>query len=721
MERISVIIPMHNAERFIRQCVDSVSCQTYRHLEIIIVDDGSTDRSMEICRMLQRDDGRIRLISQKNGGVSSARNRGMNAAKGKYLFFLDSDDAIHPRLLEELIEKAEAYGAGLAACDVQKLKNRRMNHKKDQTANVDGRDGWQISKSGAESEEWFQKKYFLNLTLIGGKLVRRDCIGALCFDEGLIRGEDTLFLYEFIRKQIRIAFLERKWYYYRIHAGSVTHSNKILVGNQFYEVSRRIRDREYARQNICFAMYWEKNLILQITQNYSILRSRKNRKECDRLREAAALEREHPLFRKLERNMKLLFYCCFDNYPFYPFVKKYISASRLLWTAYNNVRLWTAGEKERDSVGIITFHCADNYGAMLQAYGLKKYISDAGAQAHIVRYEPSFMTGRHWWFPYIPSGGILCRMRRSIGGWKTHLETGTGFFLLRAKMKRFRKEYLIGKGDRKLVSSWQLRGLAYQSYIVGSDQIWNPDVTIGLKSVYFGAFQNEYKKKVISYGASLGGEALAPQYEKQFSELVQHVDAVSLREADAVPYVQRLYQGKVETVLDPVFLLSGKCWKGVAKKPDRKHYILIYQTEQNQELIRFVQSLAADTGLPVVELQIGMGKIGKDFLPDYAVGPAEFLGYILQATYVVTNSFHAVAFSIIFEKKFLAFLYSKSGIRVRNVLRMSGLENRLYEKGKEGQIDADIDWDEVNRKIKEHVRFSEAFLKHNLPMLSDGE
>ncbi len=390
-------------------------------------------------------------------------------------------------------------------------------------------------------------------------------------------------------------------------------------------------------------------------------------------------------------------------------------------TAFNKFKHLPVKEKGERSVGIITFHCADNYGAMLQAYGLKRYLSDAGVQVHIVRYEPFFMTGRHWWLPYIPIGRMKRRMGMSLRGWKAHIRAGACFFRLRKKMRAFRKEYLIEKGYGKLLFSRQFRRLPFRYYIVGSDQIWNPNITLGLRAVYFGAFPSRHKKKVVAYGASLGGEVLPDQYEKRFSRLLPYVDAVSLREADAVPYVQRFRREKVTAVLDPVFLPVRKCWEDLAKSPGRKNYILVYQTEQNRELVRYVCSLAKETSLPVLELQTGAGKTGNGFLSDFAVGPAEFLGYIREASYVVTNSFHAVSFSIIFEKKFLAYLYSGSGARVKNLLRVSGLENRLYEKDKDGQIDARIDWEEVKRKMKGHIRFSEAFLKENLPMLSKGD
>ena len=102
-ELISIIVPVYNAEKYLEDCIRSVLKQTYTHFELILVEDGSTDNSREICRRASMDDIRILLIKQeRNQGVSRARNAGIEAAKGKYLFFLDSDDTIHPQLLETL-------------------------------------------------------------------------------------------------------------------------------------------------------------------------------------------------------------------------------------------------------------------------------------------------------------------------------------------------------------------------------------------------------------------------------------------------------------------------------------------------------------------------------------------------------------------------------------------------------------------------------------------
>ena len=104
---ISVIIPVYNTEKYVEECIESVLAQTYTDFELILIDDGSEDNSREICREMGRKDDRIRLIQMEHRGVSAARNAGMDAAVGKYLFFLDSDDMIHPQLLEALYEVHE--------------------------------------------------------------------------------------------------------------------------------------------------------------------------------------------------------------------------------------------------------------------------------------------------------------------------------------------------------------------------------------------------------------------------------------------------------------------------------------------------------------------------------------------------------------------------------------------------------------------------------------
>lgn len=114
--KVSVVIPVHNAEKYLPQCLDSVLSQTLREIEVICVDDGSTDRSLEILRKYARKDERIRVIRQENSGAGAARNRGMNSASGKYMIFWDADDFFRPDALARLYRQAEKYQAQICVC-----------------------------------------------------------------------------------------------------------------------------------------------------------------------------------------------------------------------------------------------------------------------------------------------------------------------------------------------------------------------------------------------------------------------------------------------------------------------------------------------------------------------------------------------------------------------------------------------------------------------------
>ena len=375
-------------------------------------------------------------------------------------------------------------------------------------------------------------------------------------------------------------------------------------------------------------------------------------------------------------------------------------------------------EENNADIGILTFHCADNFGAMLQAYGLKKYLCDKGMQAEVIRYEPFFMTGRHWFIPYTPREDKTGRkwygwiLRDALGGMKTNLERWGIFRKRRFHMRKFRENYLIDRKRHKILFPGGMKYLPYTYYIVGSDQIWNPEITCGLREVYFGAFRNRKKKRVIAYGASMGGTGLGSRYDEEFSRLIQYLDVVSLREEAAIPYLKRFYERDVTAVLDPVFLPGRDAFRKIEKKPGRKHYILVYITERNRDLAEYVQKLSREKGLAGIELCTSWLTAEAGFEVDFTAGPAEFLGYIDEADYVVSNSFHVVAFSIIFRKKFLAFVHSSRGTRIRNILQIHGLGDRLCGHG--ADIDAFVDWKDVERKTEEKVREAKAFLLENV-------
>lgn len=363
--------------------------------------------------------------------------------------------------------------------------------------------------------------------------------------------------------------------------------------------------------------------------------------------------------------------------------------------------------------GILTFHCADNYGAMLQAYGLKNFLKTIEPDTEIVPYAPFFMTGRHWLIPWYP-GKSLIKMAGSAV--RNFLTLTPDYFTQKKRMKTFRTRYLT-PSPRPVRTLKGLENLTYEVYVLGSDQIWNPDITFGLRKAYFGAFSNRYKKHVIAYAASLGGNSLDDSYDQEMRLLLSYVDRISVREKAAVPYVSRMAEKEVSAVVDPVFLLDVEEWKKIETLPKKRNYVLVYKTEKSEKLMEYAKRLAAAKNLPVIELkyQKEMRPENKQIIVETGAGPAEFLGYIHYADYVVTNSFHAMAFSIIYQKKFLAFEHSTGNARLENVLEQCALEERMVRKGTEPHsIDNAVDWIKVKENINQMRKDSILFLKESV-------
>lgn len=214
--KVSVIIPVYNREQYVQECIASLQKQTHQNIEIILIDDGSSDKTVEICRTLAKEDPRILLLAMEHGGVSAARNKGLDTAKGKYIFFLDSDDVIHPLLLETLAEGMEKYAAPLAGTKVLSVPQSRW-HTAMEEMQQDAGPGRTAYKSFQEAiREVFAGE--TPLGMIGGVMMRRDWIGQTRFRTDLYIGEDYYFVYENLIKGASAVFLEQRWYYCRLHA-----------------------------------------------------------------------------------------------------------------------------------------------------------------------------------------------------------------------------------------------------------------------------------------------------------------------------------------------------------------------------------------------------------------------------------------------------------------------------------------------------------------------
>ncbi len=221
---ISVIVPVYRVEKFLRQCLDSALNQTYRDLEIIVVDDGSPDQSPQICDEYAERDPRVVVIHQQNGGLSAARNSGLKIAKGEFVGFVDSDDWIAPDMYETMLNELQASDADMAVCGYDYCHENGL---------VDEKKKFRIQETEILSQKEFMRKTSdippsIRHTVFN-KLFRRDLLDGIRFYEDLRYNEDVQFLTEYMLKIRSAAFVRRPLYFNRIREGSATHGGASVV------------------------------------------------------------------------------------------------------------------------------------------------------------------------------------------------------------------------------------------------------------------------------------------------------------------------------------------------------------------------------------------------------------------------------------------------------------------------------------------------------------
>lgn len=221
--RVSVIVPIYNAAPFLEKCIDSIVKQTFQDMDIILVDDGSTDDSLEICKRYQKTDTRIKVIAKKNGGLISARKAGVCAADSELIGFVDSDDWIAENMYEELVKCYEQTGCDLVSSGIirdyektQRTIHVMDNYKEGLYEHLED----EIYPSMLYSSEY--RDYGLYSTLVN-KLFKKDKLAAVYeeIDEAVFYGEDALTLYSYCMSISKIYIKRKAYYHYNIRSGSM--------------------------------------------------------------------------------------------------------------------------------------------------------------------------------------------------------------------------------------------------------------------------------------------------------------------------------------------------------------------------------------------------------------------------------------------------------------------------------------------------------------------
>ena len=297
---ISIIIPIYNTEKYLNRCIETVVNQTYSNLEIILINDGSTDNSKEICEEWCKKDNRIIFINKDNTGVSDTRNKGLEIAKGEYISFIDSDDYIELNFYEKLLKCIMSEKTDIVMCGYNRIyENKIEKHLYSYPNKLD--------------KYSFLMKPMIIEGFIWNKLFKKDIIANLRFYSDIAMTEDKLFLFEYLDKINNISILNEPLYNYNVYNyNSITHKkdpkcfintikshhyiNKIL---EKYDIQERYN---FQANSVCNYVIYKKQLgkDFDYTEYEDIIKEYKDNKVLFKVR-------------GIQNKIKVFLACYFDN------------------------------------------------------------------------------------------------------------------------------------------------------------------------------------------------------------------------------------------------------------------------------------------------------------------------------------------------------------------------------------------------------------------------
>ena len=267
-ELVSVIVPVYNTENKLKKCINSVTNSSYTNLEIIIVDDGSEEKTALLCNQLKQQDKRIKVIHQKNKGVSCARNKGIDIAKGEYITFVDADDYIDEKMIKVLLTNLRKYDADISMCKYNEI----YRDKKICINKVS--EIIKIQEVPDVLIDFFEKNEIgWN---VWGKMYKREIVGTTRFLEGKRTAEDMYFLYQVLKKTKRLVIKENALYSYVKWDTSTMNSKNIdkffdtfSLIQKVYEDSEvsEVYNESKLKFYLCKSLWFFKLIVVKGTKN----------------------------------------------------------------------------------------------------------------------------------------------------------------------------------------------------------------------------------------------------------------------------------------------------------------------------------------------------------------------------------------------------------------------------------------------------------------------
>lgn len=364
-------------------------------------------------------------------------------------------------------------------------------------------------------------------------------------------------------------------------------------------------------------------------------------------------------------------------------------------------------------VAIITMHCPLNYGAVLQTYALQTYIESLGHNVEIIDYNPDYIIYVQSLL-YVPTNYKSNPIKRIL----YILFKAYNKYLKREKFSNFKNERLhLSNVKYKSFKELKTNKPEADLYICGSDQIWSFSNEAYKDPAYFLGFANDKDKKMSYAPSGHFPTPLPKEMCKAITPLINRLDYISVREGQTQKAIQQLISKPISEVLDPVFLLKSDDWKqkfDVYENSDGpQKYILVYIVGESSYAIKEAIRLSEKFKLPIINISSSQKKIrniNRTIMPT----PVEFIKLFVGAEYVLTNSFHGTAFSIIFKKQFWSFSTKIASNRLVSLLDKLHIMHRLIRPGEDINEENNIDFSIVQETLNGYVYQSEQFLKQVL-------
>lgn len=350
-------------------------------------------------------------------------------------------------------------------------------------------------------------------------------------------------------------------------------------------------------------------------------------------------------------------------------------------------------------IALLSLFKSPNYGAILQSYALQVHLKDLGFDSEYIPYS------RHEMY------SVPKRIKNRLYHIISYL---FGYRKREKRTSSFRQNYLSIARNQQNEQYEQ-----YDVFLVGSDQVWKPELLDSTDSFFFVPFSSSSNK--VSYASSFGVSELPKKYQKRYCQLLESFKSISVREREGIEILGKLGITGASCVCDPTFLLSKQHWKRlIGNRIIQEDYILCYVMTGDIPTANYVHDTAkrwvSQLGTNLKVFIIGDRDYRK-LKPGYNLicdaGPMEFLNYTYYASYVITSSFHGTCFSLIFGKKFVNVLnpLSPYNNRVLNLHRVFGLKNQLAYTGDKLFLAPPNDClHEVQHRINEERKHADSFL-----------